>query len=168
MVGRRHDRAFCACGGEERGGREEERERESEREREREDFSSSSSASSVHEAAASVSFGQLRRWNQLHLRIKTEIKKNVKYTHSLIHMQMATYSSMLLHLQLNQCVTVTSHDERRTNMRGGNPRRGRFSGRSSGHSLRTWRLLTTGPEAGLKFVDCACLSSSWPKKHTKK
>lgn len=43
MVGRRHDRAFCACGGEERGGRgwresvcERERERASEQERERE------------------------------------------------------------------------------------------------------------------------------------
>lgn len=150
MVGRRHDRAFCACGGEERGGRgwresvcERERERASEQERERERklSGSSAAASPVHAAAAtaSISLGQLRA-------------SQGKNTHTLIHMQIPTYSSMPLYLQLNRWVTVLHHMMRYAQTCAvETPRRERFSGRSIGSCKDNGGC---GPRYARKFSLC--------------
>lgn len=127
MVGRRHDRAFCACGGEERGGkgwreREEGEERESERERDQR-LERSSITGSRGGGGGIHQFGTAPRLPMK--REKTDAHPNpYANTHLLERAAALTVKSM--------GNRVTSHDALRTNMRRGNPRRERFSGRSSG------------------------------------
>lgn len=118
-----------------------ESEQANKRERERKLSGSSAAASPVHAAAAtaSISLGQLRA-------------SQGKNTHTLIHMQIPTYSSMPLYLQLNRWVTILHHMMRYAQTCAvETPRRERFSGRSIGSCKDNGGC---GPRYARKFSLC--------------